>query len=52
MTTTHLIPQAEIDAAAARLRPYLHPSPLIYASHYSALTGANVYFKLEMFQPT
>jgi threonine dehydratase len=52
VTQAPLIPQAEINAAAARLRPYLNPSPLIYASHYSALTGANVYFKLEMFQPT
>jgi threonine dehydratase len=47
-----LIPFADIEAAAARLRTVLAPTPLIRSSYYSERVGAQVYFKLEMLQPT
>ena len=47
-----LLSHAEIEAAAERLRAYLEPTPLIRSAYYSAQMRANVYFKLEMLQPT
>ncbi len=52
MSNSPLIPSAAIAAAAERIRPYLRPTPLVRSAYYSARIGANVYFKLEMLQPT
>ncbi len=47
-----LIPLAQIQAARDRLAPFLAPSPLLRADAYSARTGAEVHFKLELLLPT
>jgi len=47
-----LIPLDDIRAAQRRLAPYLSPSPLLVSDAYSARTGADVRFKLELFLPT
>ncbi|HEX7812852.1 MAG TPA: threonine/serine dehydratase [Burkholderiales bacterium] len=47
-----LIPRLDIDAAAARIRPHLAPTPLLRSEEFSRRLGANVYFKLETLQPT
>ncbi len=46
------IPLVEIQAAQARLRPYLKPSPLVRADAYSARLGCELSFKLELHLPT
>ncbi len=47
-----LIPRLDIEAAAARLRPHLAPTPLIRSEEFSRRLGANIHFKLETLQPT
>ncbi len=47
-----LIRANDIQQAAERLRPYLAPTPTIRSDYYSRMTGANVYLKLDIFQPT
>jgi threonine dehydratase len=47
-----LIEKACIEAARARLRGHLAPTPLIGSDYFSARLGANVFFKLETLQPT
>ncbi len=47
-----LIAKREIDSAAQRIRTHLAPTPLIRAQHFSRELGANVFFKLEILQPT
>ena len=47
-----LISANDIQAAAERLHPYLAPTPTIRSEYYSHKTGANIFFKLEIFQPT
>jgi len=47
-----LIPRLDIEAAAARIRPHLAPTPLIRSEAFSRRLGANVHFKLETLQPT
>lgn len=41
-----------IQIAADRIRPYLLPTPIIRSDYYSQKTGANVFLKLDIFQPT
>ena len=47
-----LISANAIQAAADRIRPYLAPTPTIRTEYYSSKLSANVFFKLEIFQPT
>jgi threonine dehydratase len=47
-----LIARREIETAGQRVRAHLAPTPLIRAQHFSRELGANVFFKLEMLQPT
>jgi threonine dehydratase len=47
-----LIAKREIESAGQRVRAHLAPTPLIRAQHFSRELGANVFFKLEMLQPT
>lgn len=47
-----LIPRLDIEAAAARIRPHLAPTPLVRSEEFSRRLRANVYFKLEVLQPT
>ncbi len=47
-----LISANNIQAAAERLHAYLAPTPTIRSEYYSHKTGANIFFKLEIFQPT
>src|SRR3982751_6295381 len=49
---TMLISATDIQAAADRIRAYLAPTPTIHSPYYSEKTSANVYLKLEIFQPT
>ena len=41
-----------IEAAAARLGPFLYRSPLVYSETLSGLTGHSIYLKLENLQMT
>lgn len=47
-----LIPRLDIEAAAARIRPHLAPTPLVRSEEFSRRLGANIHFKLETLQPT
>ncbi len=47
-----LINADAIQTAADRVRPYLSPTPVIRSTYYSQKTGANVFLKLDIFQPT
>ena len=41
-----------LRAAAARVKPYIHRTPLLRSASISKLTGHDVYFKAEMLQKT
>lgn len=47
-----LISRQDLEAAVARIRPYLPVTPLVRTEHFSRKLGANVFFKLETLQPT
>jgi threonine dehydratase len=47
-----LISANEIKNAAGRIQPHLSPTPTVRSEYYSQKLGANVYLKLEIFQPT
>jgi len=47
-----LISRQNLEAAVARIRPYLPLTPLVRAEHFSRKLGANVFFKLKALQPT
>jgi len=47
-----LINANAIQTAADRIWPYLPPTPVIRSDSYSRKIGANVYLKLDIFQPT
>ena len=47
-----LIPLPEIIAARERIGEYLVPTPVHRSAHYSELTGAKIYLKLETLLPT
>ena len=47
-----LIPLDDILAARERLAPYLRPTPIQRLDAYASRTGADVWGKLELFQPT
>lgn len=40
----------DVLAAEARIRPYIHRTPVLTSSHLNALTGAELFFKCENFQ--
>jgi threonine dehydratase len=40
----------DVIAAHARIRPYIHRTPVLMFSHLNALTGAELFFKCENFQ--
>lgn len=46
------IPLTAIEAARERIAGSVHRTPLVRSSTLSALTGSNVYLKLELFQKT
>lgn len=46
------ISRLEIEAAAARIRRYLAPTPLVRSERLSRQLDANVFLKLETLQPT
>jgi threonine dehydratase len=46
------IPAPEIHAALARIRPHLAPTPLVRSGEFSRRLEADVYFKLDVLQPT
>ena len=41
-----------VNRAEERIRPYIVETPLQFSTHFSARSGANVYFKLESLQVT
>ncbi len=41
---------ADVEAAAARIEPYIHRTPILTSSYLNGLTGAELYFKCENFQ--
>ncbi len=47
-----MISITDIQNAARLIGPYVHKTPLIYSNSLSALTGAEVYLKLENLQKT
>src|SRR5690606_6706429 len=46
------IEASEIRSAAARIRPHLAPTPLIRSEEFSRELGADVWFKMDVLQPT
>ena len=52
MPTSPYVPWEQLQAAHARLRPYLKPSPLVSADAYTARLGCELKLKLELLQPT
>ncbi|MBI1277307.1 MAG: pyridoxal-phosphate dependent enzyme [Anaerolineaceae bacterium] len=47
-----LISTDAIQIAANRIQPYLPPTPVIRSDYYSQKTAANIFLKLDIFQPT
>lgn len=47
-----LIPFADITDAAKRIASLSPPTPLIRSQYFSQLLGANIFFKLEVLNPT
>jgi len=47
-----MITLEDIRTASSTIRPYIHKTPLIHSNSLSALTGADVYLKLENLQKT
>jgi threonine dehydratase len=45
-------PLSTLQAAHARVKPYIHRTPLLRSASLSKLTGHDVYFKAEMLQKT
>ncbi|MEL7216676.1 MAG: pyridoxal-phosphate dependent enzyme, partial [Pseudomonadota bacterium] len=41
---------ADVEAAHARIKPYIHRTPVLTSSYFNALTGAELFFKCENFQ--
>ncbi len=41
---------ADVEAAHARIAPYIHRTPVLTSSFLNALTGAELFFKCENFQ--
>ena len=41
---------ADVEAAHARIAPYIHRTPILTSSFLNALTGAELFFKCENFQ--
>ncbi len=41
---------ADVQEAAARIRPHIHRTPVLTSSFLNALTGAELFFKCENFQ--
>jgi threonine dehydratase len=41
---------ADIEAAATRIAPYVHRTPVFTSRHFDALSGAHLFFKCENFQ--
>lgn len=40
----------DVEAAHARIRPYIHKTPVLTSSFFNDLTGAELFFKCENFQ--
>jgi threonine dehydratase len=49
---SHLIPLPDIQAAAARLRPHLHRTPLLHSRLIGERAGVELYLKCESLQKT
>jgi threonine dehydratase len=50
-TPEMLIPSyADVEAAHARVKPYIHRTPILTSSYLNGLTGAQLFFKCENFQ--
>ncbi len=50
-TPEMLIPTyADVEAAHARIKPYIHRTPILTSSYLNGLTGAQLFFKCENFQ--
>lgn len=41
---------ADVEAAHARILPYIHRTPVLTSSYFNALSGAELFFKCENFQ--
>ncbi|TVS05184.1 MAG: pyridoxal-phosphate dependent enzyme [Rhodobacteraceae bacterium] len=41
---------ADVEAAHARIAPYIHRTPVLTSSYFNSLTGAELFFKCENFQ--
>jgi len=51
-TRTEEVSLKDVKAAAERIAPYIHNTPMDYSKTFSELTGASVYLKLENLQKT
>jgi len=41
---------ADVEAAAARIAPHIHRTPVLTSSYFNGLTGADLHWKCENFQ--
>lgn len=47
-----IVPYEEIQAAVTRIADYSPPTPMIKSAYFSEKLNTNIYFKLEMLNPT
>ena len=50
MTFSHLPTYADVVDAHARIKPYIHETPILTSEYFNQLTGAELFFKCENFQ--
>ncbi|MEL6583712.1 MAG: beta-hydroxyaspartate dehydratase BhcB [Pseudomonadota bacterium] len=45
-----LLSYADVEAAHARIKPYIHETPILTSTYFNEVTGAELFFKCENFQ--
>ncbi len=48
--TLHIPTYADVEAAHARIEPYIHRTPILTSTYFNELVGADLFFKCENFQ--
>jgi threonine dehydratase len=49
-TPAALLSYTDVEEAHARIRPYIHETPVLTSSYFNEVTGAELFFKCENFQ--
>ncbi len=50
LTDTTIPTYEDVEAAHARIAPYIHRTPVLSSSYFNSLSGAELFFKCENFQ--